>query len=41
MILASSTASIYGNKDLSPHQRFIYALRAPESKRQYPKRLQN
>ena len=36
----SSTTSIYENKDLSPYQRFVYALRAPESKRQYPKRLQ-
>jgi integrase len=36
----SSTDSIYENKDLSPYQRFIYALRAPESKRQYPRRLQ-
>jgi hypothetical protein len=39
-IAPSSTASIYENRDLSPYQRNIYALRAPESKRQYPKRLQ-
>ena len=38
--LPSSTPSINENKDLSPYQRFIYALRAPESKRRYPKRLQ-
>gem|GEM_PF-2541206 len=36
---SSSTTSIYENKDLSPYQRFVYALRAPESKIQYPKRL--
>ena len=36
---SSSTTSIYENKDLSPYQRFVYALRAPETKRQYPKRL--
>jgi hypothetical protein len=35
-----SSTPLYENKDLSPYQRFIYALRAPESKRQYPKRLQ-
>jgi hypothetical protein len=38
--LPSSTPSIYENKYLSPYQRNIYALRTPESKRQYPKRLQ-
>ena len=25
---------------LAPYNRFIYALKAPESKRQYPKRLE-
>ena len=28
------------NNYLSPFQKFIYALRAQETKRQYPKRLQ-
>jgi hypothetical protein len=40
MTLSSSADQIYENTDLSPYQEFIYALRAPESKRQYPKRLQ-
>ncbi len=40
MALSSCTDHIYENTDLSPYQKFIYALRAPESKRQYPKRLQ-
>jgi integrase len=42
MVIAAppSDDSICKNKDLSPYQRFIYALRALESKRQYPKRLQ-
>jgi uncharacterized protein YecE (DUF72 family) len=40
MTLFSSTSQIYENTDLSPYRKFIYALRAPESKRQYPKRLQ-
>ncbi len=40
MTLSSSADQIYENTDLSPYQKFIYALRAPESKRQYPKRLQ-
>jgi hypothetical protein len=35
-----STTPICENKDLAPYQRFMYALRAAESKRQYPKRLQ-
>lgn len=30
----------YENTDLSPYQKFVYALKAPESKRQYPRRLQ-
>jgi hypothetical protein len=28
------------NSDLSPYQKFVYALRPPESKRKYPSRLQ-
>jgi len=40
MTLSSCTDHIYENTDLSPYQKFIYALRAPESKRQYLKRLQ-
>jgi hypothetical protein len=33
-------AQTYENADLSPYQKFVYALRAKESKRQYPRRLQ-
>jgi hypothetical protein len=37
---SSSTTQVYENANLSPHQKFIYALRSSESKRQYPKRLE-
>ncbi len=40
MTVSSSANQIYENTGLSPYLKFIYALRAPESKRQYPKRLQ-
>ena len=40
MTLSSFHDQIYENTDLSPYQNFFYALRFPESKRQYPKRLQ-
>ena len=34
-------SSLHQDKgDLSPYQKFIYALRAPESKRQYSRRFQ-
>ncbi len=32
--------TISNNYVLSPYQKFIYALNAPESKRQYPRRFQ-
>ncbi len=35
-----SPTQTYENADLSPYQKFVYALKAPESKRQYPRRLQ-
>jgi len=44
--LSNSNFSINNNNNLSydskisPYSRFIYALNAPESKRQYPKRFQ-
>ena len=34
------TPRIFENADLSPYQKFVYALKAPESKRQYPRRPQ-
>ena len=39
-MIPSCTPSIDICLDLSPYQKFMYALNAPESKRQYPKRLQ-
>lgn len=35
----SNNTGVYHNNGLLPYQKFIYALRAPESKRQYPRRL--
>ena len=35
-----SSPQTYENANLSPYQKFVYALKAPESKRQYPRRLQ-
>ncbi len=37
---STTTIQIYDNNNLSPYQKFTYALKAPESKRQYPRRLQ-
>lgn len=39
MSQARSPTQISEDSCLSPFQKFIYALRAPESKRQYPRRL--
>ncbi|MDQ3084647.1 MAG: hypothetical protein M3Q77_07530 [Thermoproteota archaeon] len=36
----SSAVRAYSNSELSPYQKFVYALRAKESQRQYPRRLQ-
>ncbi len=39
--ISSSEPNYYlENGSLSPYQKFVYALRAPETKRQYPRRFQ-
>ncbi|MGD9533456.1 MAG: tyrosine-type recombinase/integrase [Candidatus Nitrosocosmicus sp.] len=41
MSFQTTKSNLHQDKgDLSPYQKFIYALRAPESKRQYPRRFQ-
>ena len=36
----STVMQAYSSLTLNPYQKFIYALRAKESQRQYPRRLQ-
>ena len=38
--MATESTNRYKQVSISPYNKFLYALRAPETKRQYPRRLE-